>query len=758
MANKKAESPKFRKSQRDVLKYEGGLMGIAAVPGSGKTFTLSHLAARLVERLSEQKQTSEQEVLVVTFSNSAVNTFKQRIARILQQERRLLPYVGYRVRTLHGLAHDIVRERPALVGLAEDFQIVDDRIAFAMKRDAVSTYLVEWRVYLQQFLKELNEKQLRQVSSRDLPETLTQLASSFISRAKEYELTPTMLDEQLADISDASFDLIRFANRIYSDYQRGLLYRGAVDFDDLIRLALQALSEDAMYLQRLQQRWVYILEDEAQDSSYLQEKMLTLLTGEKNWVRVGDPNQAINTTFTTSSPEYLRTFLKKRKVITRPLTVSGRSSPKIIRLANALIQWATEKHPVSQLRDTFYPQEIQPTPKSDGQPNPADDISNIYIQPPGNGKIPDDELKIIVRSLANWLPQNPDKTVAVLVPENNRGFKLAELLRDEKLEYEELLRSTTKTRVAASHLSIVLHYLTDPRLPNHLALIFRDVWIPLHGIDDPEGIQDRYLLMIFEAIRKQRFIEELIYAEDPIAVLELSEEVPEIWLEWGQTFLQRVQRWLAALSLPIDQLVLTIGQDLFREPSDVALCYKIAALLSSAAEINPLWRLPQFVEELRSISENQRKFIGFDDTENGFEPSRGVVTISTFHAAKGLEWDRVYLAGVNNYSFPSARDYDGYASEKWFLREGLNLDAEIIAQLESIVKNTTRKYKLGEASLQARYDYAAERLRLLYVGITRARHDLSITWNIGRFWESGGHAIKQPAEPILYLRGELYES
>ena len=106
-------------------------MGVAAVPGSGKTFTLSHLAARLVERLTEHGLAEEQEVLIVTFANSAVNSFKARIADIVQTQRGLLPYIGYRVRTLHGLAHDIVRERPSLVGLSEDFRIMDDRAATA---------------------------------------------------------------------------------------------------------------------------------------------------------------------------------------------------------------------------------------------------------------------------------------------------------------------------------------------------------------------------------------------------------------------------------------------------------------------------------------------------------------------------------------------------------------------------------------------------------------------------------------------------
>jgi DNA helicase-2/ATP-dependent DNA helicase PcrA len=82
-----------------------------------------------------------------------------------------------------------------------------------------------------------------------------------------------------------------------------LNFRGAVDFDDLIRLALRCLQTDPEYLARLQYRWPYILEDEAQDSSHMQEMILRLLSSRSgNWVRVGDPNQAIYETFTTADP------------------------------------------------------------------------------------------------------------------------------------------------------------------------------------------------------------------------------------------------------------------------------------------------------------------------------------------------------------------------------------------------------------------------------------------------------------------------
>ena len=64
-------------------------------------------------------------MLIVTLVNSAVDNFATRIAGFLKESKRL-PGWGYRVRTLHGLAHDIVRERPEAVGLAEDFQIIDE--------------------------------------------------------------------------------------------------------------------------------------------------------------------------------------------------------------------------------------------------------------------------------------------------------------------------------------------------------------------------------------------------------------------------------------------------------------------------------------------------------------------------------------------------------------------------------------------------------------------------------------------------------
>ncbi len=445
-----------------VLRYSGGQVGIAAVPGSGKTFTLAHLAARLIR---DQRLAPDQEVLVVTFTNSAVNSFQARIAHVLRDQYGLVPFVGYRVRTLHGLAHDIVRERPALVGLADDFAILDEKLSLDIQRDIVVQRLPEWWDRLSAYLDpEANLKSAQRAFEKDLPD----LVIRFIKYAKDLRQEP---DDLFAFGWPMPFDLVRFAAYVYDDYQRSLAYRGAVDFDDLVRLALEALERDGGYLRRLQKQWPFILEDEAQDSSRLQEDMLRLLSADKNWVRVGDPNQAINTTFTTADPAFLLRFLENPHVTERPLSVSGRSTPSIMMLANELVRWTVEEHPVPDLRDAFHYRidsqrghlrgHIRAAPAGDPQPGPDDRETEIVIRYQPDQKItPDKELEMVVSgdefSLLEWLSEieqfsEEDRpTVAVLVPENSRGFKLAEMLRQFGVRYEELLRSTTETREAVS--------------------------------------------------------------------------------------------------------------------------------------------------------------------------------------------------------------------------------------------------------------------------------------------------------------------
>ena len=121
-----------------------------------------------------------------------------------------------------------------------------------------------------------------------------------------------------------------------------------------------------------------------------------------------------------------------------------------------------------------------------------------------------------------------------------------------------------------------------------------------------------------------------------------------------------------------------------------------------------------------------------------------------------LAIQRVYLLSVNTYDFPSAQQNDNSISEKYFYKDSLNLEAEILTRLEALTQNDIEALyqPYGKATDQARIDYAAERLRLLFVGITRARTELTITWNSGDSHHKG--AEKNSASiPLIALKAFL---
>jgi DNA helicase-2/ATP-dependent DNA helicase PcrA len=251
-------------------------------------------------------------------------------------------------------------------------------------------------------------------------------------------------------------------------------------------------------------------------------------------------------------------------------------------------------------------------------------------------------------------------------------------------------------------------------------------------------------------LRKCRLVEDYLWprlGRDWLESLGLEEAEAEVYQELA-AFRPLVQRWQAAALLPIDQLLLTVAQDLFNEPSDLAIAHKLAVVLRRANQSHQEWRLPELTQELVVVARNERRFLGFSQDDTGFDPDRykGKVVVTTIHKAKGLEWDRVYLMSVNNYDFPSGQAGDRYLSESWFLRDKLNLQAEALNQVQvAFSTDEYTWYEEGQPSGQARLEYVAERLRLLYVGITRARRDLIVTWNTGKPGDL------KPALPLVAL-------
>lgn len=732
----------LRPAQQQVLEYRQGTMGISAVPGSGKTFTLSLLAAELV---AQREVSEDQEVLIVTLVNSAVDNFRQRISTFIRA-RSLLPNVGYRVRTLHGLAHDVVRERPSLVGLADDFQIIDDQESLRIRLRATDAWL---RAHPAAIIDDLLTPDIKEDASKaewvrrdKWPDLAREVVGNVIARAKDMRLTPEDLAFRLNQ--GPPLRLLEMCLDVYKEYERALTFRGAVDFADLVRYAILALERDEKFLARLQDRWPYVLEDESQDSSQLQEELLRLLSGSwGNWVRVGDPNQAIYETFTTADPQHLLDFLGEAQW-RRELPNSGRSTQGIIDLANHLINWTREQQDTPELQTALSPPLILPSPDGDPQPNPPDSLSQIEFV--NQGFSIDEEVRWVVDHIAAWLQDHGDQTVAVLVRTNDIGGKVSAGLADRNLPCIELLRTTSATRKTAGALTHLIDHLANPAVAKHLATAYK-VW---RRRDQGDEAVAPIAARCSKLIGRLANVEDFLWPrpgnawQEAFALGDDDEEVSASLAE----FREQIQRWEQAASLPIDQLLLTLAQDLFEDPAELALAHKLASVLSLTAVSRPEWRLPEFREELVRIATNKRTFLGFSE-DTSFDPDqqKGKVVVATYHKAKGLEWDRVYLMGANNYNFPAANAGSPSRGNKWFIRDQLDLTAEVLAQLEAVQSDDLYDwYEEGRASHQARLDGAAEALRTFYVGITRARKELFVTYN------TGYKGTEQPAIPFLVLR------
>lgn len=714
----------LRASQEAILSYTGGRMGIAAVPGSGKTWTLSHLAARLI-LTTDLKE--DQEILVVTFSNSAADNFAARIGNFLK-DYSLMPGLGYRVRTLHGLANDVLHMRPELSGLSENYTIIDDSVS----QDIFDELVSDWydgnpSVLDNLVIKSLSEKK-RQASVLNL---LKSIAKSFISTAKDLRLEPQMLSNSAAE-KGVSDPIIEFCLDVYHQYQSRLAYLGSVDFNDLIRLAYQSLVLDPTLVNQLSYKWPFILEDEAQDSSVLQQEILSLLTSQTgNWVRVGDPNQAINESFTTSKPSLLRTFIADKNVTSRDLPESGRSAPAIIALANHLNCWTQTHHPNVYVRDALANPLIEPTKPGDPQKNPLDSHESVAIN---DRKFTSaEEVGFIAHHAAEWLHKNPDKTVSILAFTNNHITRFIKALQIEGVKVVDALLNVPKTtQDTVGTVTHILNHLLKPTNARLLGRAFRAFYRSEYKNKETRHEIEK----LQNALEKLSTPESYLYPVDQqelTAILNqsLTEDDEKKLLE----FRESAQRWHAAAALSLDQCILTIALDLELEPFEISTLYRLATLVKELSEQNPYLERENLLTEITNIAKNERRFNGYSESEEGFDPSQypGAVTLATMHKAKGLEWDKVYLASANNYDYPSGGELDQYRGENFFIKDNRNLEAEAVEAVHFLAsKNTEPTLNPQQIAYQARLDVIRERLRLLYVGITRAKEQLYLSWNKGQ--------------------------
>lgn len=295
---------------------------VVAGPGTGKTSTLVGRVSYLVE----ERNIPPDGILALTFSNKAAGELRERLASLFQpsmrtQERLLAPMPMPTVSTLHAFCADLIRRYAPLLGLRPDFRLISETEGYFLLRQLAGE--LELRHYQPLAAPTLHFPALLAAISRAKdelagPERYASLAESMVARART------------AEERTAAERAIEVA-MVYRSYQSKLDARGDADFGDLIRLAVQLLTERPEILVQVQTRYQEVLVDEFQDINRAMGVLLHILTGGASalWA-VGDADQAIYR-FRGASPANLAQFTTDYpEARVETLRRNYRSAPEIL--------------------------------------------------------------------------------------------------------------------------------------------------------------------------------------------------------------------------------------------------------------------------------------------------------------------------------------------------------------------------------------------------------------------------------------------
>ncbi|OPJ56806.1 DNA helicase II [Alkalithermobacter paradoxus] len=705
----------YRSDQKDIINYESGTMALPAVPGAGKTFILTHLAGKLIL----EGNTESGKILILSYMTSSCSNIKSRIIKFLE-EKGINSTKDFEVMTIHSLAMKIIKEKPDVLNLSDEFKMIDSVLQASFIKQAIIDFRKRYTKEFDSFIDPNKKKNIKGAYD-SIEDNLTRCMTSFIGEMKCKGISVDMLKDITKDIDYT--DMMKLACDIYESYDLNLRKQGLVDYNDLLFMAYKLLKEDEDLRDKFQNRYAYIFEDECQDSNEIQGKILEILAQKHgNLVRVGDLNQSITGTFTSSDPRFFREFCKSADRIQKMFT-AGRSSKEVIDLANYLVNWVREDHPVSSCRNALENQIVLTVPEGENPQNPINPKYGIasYIENSW-----EDSIRRFIQMVTLYKEKYPQKTIAALIPTGYMIGQIGERLQKMNIEYDELSDVSNEKLVTTKTLGKILDYISSPYDNEKFQIVLKDILIN-------EQYDDSYKL--YDFIKKCR-LEDLLYPNEdlciPDEIVELS-----VYKDFVSS-LDLVRKFLEFPQLAIDRLILYIGEKLKFSREEKAMMEKIASDIRFLLISNPKWTLKDIAKELEESKNNKfNYFAKFVYELKGYEPTPGKITLSTLHKSKGLEWDCVFILGLTNLHFPVELT-DKFMGECAYLKKEYS---NPLALLRASLKKLLNEEDIKNPTIKAREETISERARLLYVAITRAKENLILI----------GHKENQEL-PSIYIK------
>jgi DNA helicase II / ATP-dependent DNA helicase PcrA len=737
----------LRTGQRELGDWQGGKMAISAVPGAGKSHSLAVAAAITIAR---QQLHAKKQLIIVTYTRSAAASIKTKVKQRLQDLQ--LPVQGFSVQTIHGLALQLARRHPELSGLElESSSLIIPTPSHRIIRSCVEKWLIADKIRYQKLLEgvqfdgEETERLRRQSVLRT--EILPNLAYTAIHELKSSGLSPQDVWE-LSQYTNDNYQILALAAGLYQQYEILMCEKNYIDYDDMILGALRVLQAEKVR-QKWQSEVFGVFEDEAQDSSPLQEKLITILAQNSdaetpNLIRVGDPNQAINSTFTPADPVYFNWFCEscQNQGNLATMNQAGRSNTRIIEAANLALKWfdndCQQGKDNNRITDaSFRVQSILPVSPKDPQTNPLSEGKGLEIYQP------DDiyqTVELIEKRIIKLLKENPQHNAAILVRENRQGHffanKFAHFGKKHQIKIFEANEIERFSQIPAEMFKL-LAFVERPHSPDYLKSAL-------------EVLQSRGLITVQDLNPLVTYPEQFLYPSPLDTQLKPNEKTAR---RYCCSLLK------ARLELPHYQLLSFFAMTLKYTGSELATLQKLTTRIYQETLGNS--SLKNIINTLNEIIASER-FEGVEEDNEDCYTRPGQLTIITMHKAKGLDWDYVFIPFLHADIIPNKPWVPNGAK---FLGD-FTLAEVARAQIRAAIHQ--RYLNLDAAPIipqpldawsEAAQLKKAEEYRLLYVAMTRAKRLLWMSserkapfrWSVFRGDESSQLQDKNPCPVIPVL-------
>jgi len=677
--------------QKEAVDTFSGPVMVVAGPGTGKTQVLTLRIANILIQSEAREGTirypvKPEEILALTFTESGVAAMRKRLLEILGPRAYYIP-----INTFHAFCNDVIGDNPDEFPQFFDKKVVDEISTLQVLENIIKTGdfkilrpFGDKFMYVVPLLRTFSEMKREGVGPEKLLKLIAEEEEQFENIEDLYHEKGAHKGKMKGKYGDFKRNIEKNKDlaKAYAGYQEKLLGIG-YDYDDIILQVVERLEGDDALLQRLQEKYKYLLADEHQDTNRAQNSVLELLCAHRknpNIFVVGDEKQSIYRFQGANLANFL--FFHYRfpsaKIIT--LKKNYRSSQKILDAA-ANLAGNNFKNSLRILQNT----QTALVAKSERGGR------KVRVYSFGNR---DSENYFIAHKIKKLIAAGVDaREVAVFYRDNRDAFPIRDMLEKKgvpvRIESAERLLLNSDMQ----NLFLLIKAVSDFGSSEALAQALHINFLSIPALD---------IYKLLE--RRGESLFDILRSKNHMRGIRVSRSVRL------NNFYKKLLSWNTAAhnkSAPqvFDKIVHDSGfLDFILKKADyiegVSRLRSLHSLAKRLASENRNYTLKDFVRHLEIIEER-----GISQLERKFDVRRSAVRLMTAHRAKGLEFDYVFISGAN--------------MGHWGRRRTRQM-------LKSPIYNLTGTVpvKLGGQSLK---DYEDDERRLFYVALTRAREQVYIS-------------------------------